>query len=337
ALVWINYNSMGFIDVIQKSLESLYEINYPKYRILALDNCSNDGSDKIVKEYIEMIDKRNVIKFYRTSRNYGYSGGSLLGYLFAKDYEYFAVLNNDVIVESESLAKLIEYLENDKNIGAVQGLLRFPNGRVNCAGHLLDEFLVSYAIGLGKKHHPYFKRSYNVTYTCGAYSVYRVNALRGLKEVYFPEAFGYLDDDLIGLRMWNLGYKSKYFPVEAGTHYSGTTFMKYNTLADECNVRNRLILRLITENRFRKLALPASAFRLFPTISNKKYFENISRALVHGIYYARERIRKGDRIEVDRVPLIKLKPLEVLVHTILPNRISKKLVIERLKDKIPLG
>ncbi|MEM2074405.1 MAG: hypothetical protein QXO33_07640, partial [Nitrososphaeria archaeon] len=93
-----------------------------------------------------------------------------------------------------------------------------------------------------------------MTYTCGAYSVYRVNALRGLKKVYFPEAFRYLDDDLIGLRMWNLGYKSKYFPVEARTHYSGTKFMKYNTLADECNVRNRLILRLITENRFRKLA-----------------------------------------------------------------------------------
>lgn len=73
--------------------------------------------------------------------------------------------------------------------------------------------------------------------------------------MYFPEAFGYLDDDLIGLRMWNLGYRSKYVPVEAGTHYGGTTFMQYNTLADECNVRNRLVFRLITENRFKKLAI----------------------------------------------------------------------------------
>ncbi|MCX8189427.1 MAG: glycosyltransferase [Nitrososphaeria archaeon] len=337
AIVWINYNSIKFINIVQKSLESLYELNYPSYKILVLDNCSNDGSDRIIKESIERVDKKNVIRFYRTSRNYGYTGGNLLGYLLAKDYEYFAVINNDVIVRSESLAKLIENIGNEDNIGAVQGILRFPNMIVNSAGHLLDEFLVSYAIGLGKIDHPYIKQSYNVTYTNGAYSVYRINALRRLNEVYFPEAFGYLDDDLIGVRMWNLGYKSKYVPVEAGIHYSGTTFMHYNTLADECNVRNRLIFRLITENRYKNLAIPASISRLFPTIINKKYFENISRAIVHGLNYARERVSRGYRIKANKVPLIKLTPLEILAHIILPNRISKRLVIERLKKKIPLG
>lgn len=74
-----------------------------------------------------------------------------------------------------------------------------------------------------------------------------------------------------------------------------------------------------------------------PTISNKRYFRNISRAIVHGLNYARERKRVGYRIKVDRAPIIKLTPLEILAHTILPNRVSKKLVIERLKEKIPLG
>jgi len=48
-------------------------------------------------------------------------------------------------------------------------------------------------------------------------------------------------------------------------------------------------------------------------------------------------MRRGFRIGVEGAPLIKLTALEVLAHTILPNRISKKLVIKRLKDRIPLG
>ncbi|MBC7091095.1 MAG: glycosyltransferase [Nitrososphaeria archaeon] len=336
-LVWINYNSINFIDLVLKSLKSLHELDYPKLSILVLDNCSNDGSDRILRENVERIDKRGVMRFYRSSRNYGYAGGNLLGYLLNGESEYFTVVNDDVIVENESLLNMVEFLENDMSAGAVQGLLRFPNGTINCAGHLLDEFLVSYAIGLGKRNHSYVKHPHNVTYTCGAYSVYRIKALRKLGEIYFPEAFGYLDDDLIGLRLWSLGYRSKYVPVETGTHYGGTTFTKYNMLADECNVRNRLIFRLIAECRFKKLALPASIFRLIPAMVGKKSIESVSRAIVYGINYARERRRRGCRIKVDNAPLIRLTPLEIIAHTILPNRLSKRLVIKRLEDKIPLG
>jgi len=338
SVAWINYNSMKFMNVALESLRSLYELNYPNMRIILIDNCSNDGSDRILKDYVEKVDKRNITKFYRTSKNYGYAGGNLLAYMLTRGSgEYFAVVNNDVIVEGESLGKLVEALEDDERVGAVQGLLRSPNKAVNSAGHLLDEFLVSYAICLGKVDHPLLHQPYYVTYTCGAYSVYRMEALKMLDRVYFPEAFGYLDDDLIGLRMWSLGYRSKYAPVESGTHYGGQSFRQYSTLSDECNVRNRLIFRLITENRFKALALPASIMRLIPSTVSVKALKSTSRAIVHGLNYARERIRRGFRIGVEGAPLIKLTALEVLAHTILPNRISKKLVIKRLRDRIPLG
>ena len=338
SVAWINYNSINFINIALESLRSLYELNYPNMHILLIDNCSNDGSDKILKDYVEKVDKKSITRFYRTSKNYGYAGGNLLAYTLTRDCgEYFAVVNNDVIVESESLRKLVEVLEDDERIGAVQGILRSPNKTVNSAGHLLDEFLVSYAICSGKVEHPLLHQPYYVTYTCGAYSVYRIRALKMLNKVYFPEAFGYLDDDLIGLRMWSLGYRSKYAPVESGIHYMGQSFRQHTTLSDECNVRNRLIFRLITENRFKALALPASIMRLIPSMVSRKALKSTSRAIVHGLNYARERVRRGFSVGVKGAPLIKLTPLEVLAHTILPNRISKKLVIERLKDKIPLG
>jgi len=44
-------------------------------------------------------------------------------------------------------------------------------------------------------------------------------------------------------------------------------------------------------------------------------------------------MRRGFRIGVEGAPLIKLTALEVLAHTILPNRISKKLVIKAMAPR----
>ena len=50
AIIILNWN--GWEDTIE-CLESLYQINYPNYNVILVDNASSDESLKKIKEYAE--------------------------------------------------------------------------------------------------------------------------------------------------------------------------------------------------------------------------------------------------------------------------------------------
>lgn len=128
-LIVLNYN--GWIDTIE-CLKSLLNINYPNYRIIIVDNCSIDDSIKKIGDWVSSTgQKKDRIKYkeyydyeidnnclctdelvilLKSSSNRGYSAGNNLGIKFAllqENLDYVWILNNDVVVDSSSLEKLI--------------------------------------------------------------------------------------------------------------------------------------------------------------------------------------------------------------------------------------
>ncbi len=119
-MIWLNYNSMGFIDIALRSLESFLNLDFGDYELIVVDNASTDGSFERIKRFVEERRPSNVrVKVIRNDRNLGYAGGMNIGWdARDPDSKYVAFANNDLITTPESLTKLIEHMEGDEKVGA---------------------------------------------------------------------------------------------------------------------------------------------------------------------------------------------------------------------------
>jgi len=231
SLIWLNYNSLGFMDIALKSIESVLSLDFDGYEVVIVDNASSDGSFERIRKFVEEKKPGNVrVKFVRSDVNGGYAGGMNLGWE-ARDPEtkYVAFLNNDLILEPESLRKLIEHMEGEEELAAVNGLIYLGDGNsVFSAGGRIDELVAAGDIcyGLSVSECPDINKEHYVTYANGAYMLVKAEAIRKAGpngKPFIEETFLYLDDDLLGLILWNKGYKIKYVPISSGVHFANMT------------------------------------------------------------------------------------------------------------------
>jgi GT2 family glycosyltransferase len=103
-------------------------------------------------------------------------------------------------------------------------------------------------------------RSHYVTYADGAYMVVKVDAERNTcpdGKPFIDKVFLYFDDYILGLLLWNRGYKVIYCPVKAGLHFAHRTV---NPLLDYYGTRAEVALMTIVKTRF-KVVAPACLLR----------------------------------------------------------------------------
>ncbi len=258
-IIWLNYNGGKIIDIVKKSLDALASIDYPNYEVIVIDNNSTDNSGEIIRQYI-CDEKFKNFQFIKTKRNLGFCGGNNLGFRKRNPMSKYVVLvNSDMIVYPDSLSKIIEFMEEHRNIGSCQGIIySLKNPKyIDTAGDYLDELLNSYQIFNGRKE-VLISKPFSVTYVDGAYAIYRVESIlranNGENKIFEDEFFAYMDDNWIGLRLWNAGYKNITLPfVIAGKHLRGGSFSKMNDLLLYLYIRNRLIWSYITNSRYKPL------------------------------------------------------------------------------------
>lgn len=111
AIILVNYNgSDDTIDCI-KSLSEMRDIDY---KIIVVDNCSTDNSlDKL-----EKLRKKYKFTLLQTNDNNGFAAGNNLGIEYAENADYYLLLNNDTIVESDFLKKLTDEFARNPKCGA---------------------------------------------------------------------------------------------------------------------------------------------------------------------------------------------------------------------------
>jgi len=118
SIVLTTYNSE---KVIEKTLKGIIEQDFPLNRVqlIVVDGGSKDNTLKIVKEFVEHYSKLFYdVKVVAHNRNYGVSKARNDGIRMSRG-RCILVLDHDVIMPKDTLAKLLQYLESvDKRVVA---------------------------------------------------------------------------------------------------------------------------------------------------------------------------------------------------------------------------
>lgn len=113
-IVICNFNK---VDYLKGCLETLYKSNFGifSYDVIVVDNASTDSSVEFVN------DNYQDIILLENETNTGGSGGFDRGIRYAKEkgYKYVALLDNDIILEENTIINLIKYIKENPKVGVV--------------------------------------------------------------------------------------------------------------------------------------------------------------------------------------------------------------------------
>ena len=176
AVVILNWN--GYEDTIE-CLESLRQITYSNYSTIIVDNASSDTSLEKIRKYCKgeievksaffkhsLINKPVKIVEYtkeqckkiefnsaevvliKNDKNYGFAEGNNIGIRYGLNNlnpDYFLLLNNDTVVDSDFLRELIKVSESGREKGFASPktyYYNFNNSKniINFAGGSLNMF-----------------------------------------------------------------------------------------------------------------------------------------------------------------------------------------------------
>ena len=115
-IILLNWN--GLNDTLE-CLDSVYRLDYPDFEVIVVDNCSSDASVETIRR------KFPQVILIENTKNLGFTGGNNIGMRYAVSLgaDYVWLLNNDTVVEPDSLAKLVAEAEKSPQIGIVSPVI----------------------------------------------------------------------------------------------------------------------------------------------------------------------------------------------------------------------
>jgi hypothetical protein len=113
SIIMLTHNKL---PLTRLRIESLYRYtDYPNFELVVVDNASEDGT----RDYLEGLQRvLPNLRVIFNSRNEGFARGSNIGIMQSWG-DYVFLLNNDTIVTSGWLTRLIGYLKRDSRVGMV--------------------------------------------------------------------------------------------------------------------------------------------------------------------------------------------------------------------------
>ena len=227
SVIIVNYNGK---ELLEKSLESLFKVDYENFEVILVDNNSSDGTiDFVAKNYPSVI----IIKL---DSNKGFAEPNNIAAKIAKG-DYLLLLNNDTVVTYNFISEMIKVLEHDKTIGICQSLLLKPDGSLDSSGDFIDKLGVVY-------------NSKTKTDEIREISSARGASMLIHKELFeklggFDEKFFVSFEDVdLGWRTWILGYRIVLIPTSIVYHSAGTTIKKMRSDIAFHGFKNQLSMKI---------------------------------------------------------------------------------------------
>jgi len=118
AVLVLNWNGR---QVLGDCLRSTFALHYPNLEVIVVDNDSKDDSVKMVRELFPQC------LLFQNQANLGFAAGNNSGIRLALDRgnDYVLILNNDTVIDENSLSALVERAESDRAIAAVHPKIYF--------------------------------------------------------------------------------------------------------------------------------------------------------------------------------------------------------------------
>jgi len=130
SILIVSYNAIQFLD---NCLASIKEFLTSTYEVILVDNGSNDGTSRHIRENYPWV------KLIRSERNLGFTAGNNLA-ARAADGKFMLLLNADTKLLTD-VQPAIDLLTSDPKIGVVGGLMYRKNGAVGqSTGHFPSAF-----------------------------------------------------------------------------------------------------------------------------------------------------------------------------------------------------
>lgn len=224
----LNYNRRQ--DTLE-CLASLEQNTYKNHKIIVLDNSSTDGSVEAIKAAFPAVEVMVL------TENGGYAGNNNVGIKVAMDQgaDWVFVLNEDTILATDCLARLIEVGESDPSIGIVGPMVYHhdePNV-IQSAGGKIGPYWESLHLAQNEPDQGQFNQPHLVDWISGCGIMVRravIDQVGMIDERYFyywEETEWCLRAGRAGWRimhvpqakMWHKGVQRDYRPKPAVTYY----------------------------------------------------------------------------------------------------------------------
>ncbi|MBO3116764.1 glycosyltransferase family 2 protein [Winogradskyella sp. DF17] len=222
SVVILNYNVRYFLELCLESV--VRAINSIDAEVIVVDNNSNDDSCAMVKSLfpkVILIENQN---------NDGFSKGNNIGVKIAKG-EYVCILNPDTIVPEDCFSTLLQFADEQKELGLVG--CQLIDGR----GDFLPEskrnipfpsIALKKLFGFDSDYYAKHLKPNEVgkvDVLVGAFMVLRravYNKVGGFDEDYFM----YGEDIDLSYKVFKAGYKNYYFGKAKVVHFKGESTLK---------------------------------------------------------------------------------------------------------------
>jgi GT2 family glycosyltransferase len=199
SIIIVNYNGENIITDCLKSIIN-HKTKYP-YEIILVDNNSQDGSKEKIKAFSAHL------QLIENSKNFGFAKANNQGAALAKG-EYLFLLNNDTVLLENVLDGLVDYLEQNPQVGAASPKLLNQDKTLQYQGSILGKWQFT-------GHKPR-----NINFISGAAFFTRASLYKKLDGL--DETFFFYNEDIdICKRIKKAGFKIAYLPGLEIIHYGG--------------------------------------------------------------------------------------------------------------------
>jgi hypothetical protein len=206
AVVVPNWNGRRWLPGL---LDSLAAQTRRPDEVVVVDNGSTDGS-------VELLRSRDGVRVVELGRNTGFACAANRGIEAVPSCEAVALVNTDVVLERDWLARAAGRLERDGGLGSVATkMVRLDDPSViDDAGDELRRDGVAHQRGHGRRDDGRWDAPGEAFSACGGAAVYRRAAVLGVGG-FDERLFSYLEDVDLGLRLRLAGWRCGYEPAVA--------------------------------------------------------------------------------------------------------------------------
>jgi GT2 family glycosyltransferase len=236
AIVLVNYR--GATDTVE-CVRSLMNSTYRDLTITIVENGSQDGSIEHLRAVCPQVE------LLVNEQNLGFAEGNNVGirHVLRTDCRYVLLLNNDTVVQPDSLEELIGALNRQSDAGIVGGKILYfdkPNVIWFAGGRFNDRSSFGAHEGIGEIDSPSFSREKTCDYMTGCCLLARREVFDAIG-LFGKEYFAYLEDAEFCVRARRKGFKVLYVPSSRVYHKVSSTSSWDSPMYLYFNLRNKLL------------------------------------------------------------------------------------------------
>jgi N-acetylglucosaminyl-diphospho-decaprenol L-rhamnosyltransferase len=231
AMIILNHNDTENAKCLAQSVEKCEAIS----RIIVADNSIEKNT-----LLLDSIKSGKTDVIYIENNGYASGNNAAIEHLINNygEFEYIIISNPDIIIDSKSITRCLDFLETHKQYTVVSPQMYSADGKPHhLTGWREKSFLcdLSCSAGiltrlLGNTHEVYPLEHWNTPFSdtdCVAGSFFVINAAIFAQIGYFDKhTFLYYEEDIIGFKLKRLGLKSAVLNSCHYIHFEGTSINK---------------------------------------------------------------------------------------------------------------